>query len=70
MVQAKAMSKKELAAKYNVTNKTLYKWLEPIGKKIGLHPGKQTFKPAHVKIIFQFLDEPETETQLDIFSTH
>jgi hypothetical protein len=54
----KSYSKKELAGLYNVSTKTLNKWLQPINVKIGKYSGR-SFCLKQVKIIFEHLGEPE-----------
>jgi hypothetical protein len=53
------LNKTELARLYNTSYTTLQRWLIPIHEKIGWIPGPQTFFPAQIKIIFEFLDTPE-----------
>lgn len=53
----KAMTLTELAQKYEVSNKTLYKWL----KRKGLIKGKREgylFTPQEVKKIYEAIGEP------------
>jgi transposase len=51
------MYKKELAEKYNISVKTLNKWLKPFEKKIGKVNG-YFFNPKQIKIIYECLGEP------------
>jgi len=51
------MNKKQLAAQYKVTLKTLNIWLKPFEKKIGPQLAR-TYTPKQMKIIFECLGEP------------
>ena len=51
------INKKELAGKYNVSTRTLEKWLKPIEKKVGEYRGK-VFTPVQIKVIYEHLGEP------------
>lgn len=53
-----AMTKKQLAALYNVCPRTLAKWLKPFNEEIELNPGTYNYTPAQVKRIFEKLGEP------------
>ena len=50
------MNKTEIAALFdNVHRNTLAEWLRPIWEEINWRKGKQTFPPAKVKRILDFL---------------
>ena len=51
---ARTMSKKELAAHYKVSVRTLNKWLKPIEPKIGKLKGR-LYTPKQVEIIMRHL---------------
>jgi hypothetical protein len=53
----KPMNHKELAALYNICDKTLRRWLKPFEKRIGKTNGN-LFTPKQVRIIFDCLGEP------------
>lgn len=53
----KSYSKKELADLYDVSLKTLRKWLKPHWVAIGCYAGKR-FTPLQVEIIFKKLRPP------------
>ena len=54
----KAYSKKQIILLYEVSDRTLTSWLAPIKDKLGEYRGK-SYTPTQVKIIFDFLGEPE-----------
>lgn len=49
------MSKKELAAYFRVSLKTLSRWTEPIKEEIGEYQGRK-YTPKQVKIILSHLE--------------
>jgi hypothetical protein len=51
------MNKKQLAAAYKISVKTLNAWLKPFKDKIGPMTGK-VYTPKQIKIIFESLGEP------------
>jgi len=55
----KTYSVKEVAGLYNISSKTLKKWLTPFEKEIGERRG-YFYYPKQVKIIFEKLGLPET----------
>lgn len=54
----KPYSKKQLCLLYGVSDLTLKSWLSPIKDNLGEYRGK-SYTPTQVKIIFNFLGEPE-----------
>ena len=58
----KNKSKKQLASEYNISTKTLKKWIKPILKNLNMtekqYNNKKIFTPNEVKIIYEFLGEP------------
>ncbi len=54
----KSYSKKQLTTLYKISDVTLKAWLDPINDKVGKYRGK-AYSPSQVKIIFEFLGEPE-----------
>lgn len=50
------MTKKELAAKYNITTAMLRDWCRPISDKVE-YGRKRMFKPREIKIIVEHLGE-------------
>ena len=54
------LNKKSLAALYNVSTKTLNKWIEKLPEPIGEYAGK-AFTPKQIKIIFKHIDYPDYE---------
>lgn len=57
--KAQAMTKRQLAALYKVSEKTLGKWLEPHAEAIGpLAPRCYLYTPAQVEIIFEKIGTP------------
>jgi len=54
----KSVSKSQLSQAYNVSLRTLKLWLEPIGNSLGNYQG-QAYTPKQVKMIVDFLGEPE-----------
>lgn len=57
-IQIKAYSTKEIAGLYNVSGRTLTRWLTPFTDEIGQRRGHY-FTPKQTKIIFEKLGIPE-----------
>lgn len=55
--EIKPLNYKQLAAKYDVTHKTLKSWLTPFSDEIGEMRGK-TFTLKQVRIIYEKLGDP------------
>ena len=55
MEEPKAMTLKELAARWDVSVRTVRKWLKPFEKDIGPRLG-QMYSPHQVKIILEKLE--------------
>lgn len=56
-IEIKPLNYKQLAAVYEVTHKTLKKWLEPFSTEIGEVRGK-VFTLKQIRIIYDKLGEP------------
>jgi len=61
----KSASKTQVSQAYNITIRTLKLWLEPIGNHIGSYQG-QAFTPKQVKMIVEFLGEPENIEMISV----
>lgn len=63
MADVKAETITSLAAKYNVSRQTIYKWLKPIWHLLQRIEGCRTFTPAQVKKIYDHLGPaPDDDT--------
>jgi uncharacterized protein YjcR len=56
-VLIKAYSVKEIAGLYNISPKTLRRWLTPFAKEIGERKG-HSYTPKQIRIIFEELGIP------------
>ncbi len=57
-IRVKAYSTKEIASLYNVSGRTLTRWLVPFAGEIGQRRGHY-FTPKQTKIIFEKIGLPE-----------